>query len=67
MQDKPDLPDEVIIACLSHTYGVESIGIKFLPIGFDSDAWVYRVDATDGPYFLKLKRRVAEEAMLAVP
>lgn len=68
MQDKPDLRDDVIAACLDQSYGVKSARIEFLPLGYDSNAWVYRVDAAEGPpYFLKLKRHTADEGTLAIP
>jgi len=43
MLEKPNLQDEKIIACLRNGYGVPAARIDFLPIGNDSNAWVYRV------------------------
>jgi spectinomycin phosphotransferase len=68
MRDKPELRDEVIAMALSQNYGIDAAGIEYLSLGHDFDAWVYRVDVANGPpRFLKLKREIEHEAMLAVP
>lgn len=57
MLEKPDFPDEKIIACLRDEYGLKIARITFLPLGADRDTAVYRADAVDGtPYFVKLRR-----------
>ncbi len=68
MLEKPNLRDEVLIACLQDSYCLASTGIEFLPIGNDATAWVYRVRADDGAaYFLKLKKGVPNPASLLIP
>lgn len=47
MLDKPPLSDEKISACLLDSYGLTVTGIEFLPIGHDSYAGVYRVQANE--------------------
>ncbi len=68
MLERPDLPDENIIACLRDSYGIAIARIEFLPIGNDSSAWVYRVSVDDGnTYFLKVKSGIVDEPAVAVP
>ena len=43
-------------------------GVEFLPVGNDSSAWAYRVDAKNGnSYFLKVRRKITNLAGLFVP
>jgi spectinomycin phosphotransferase len=68
MLERPSLPDETISACLRDGYGLPVAGLEFLPIGNDTNAWVYRVSAEDGrAYFAKLKRGPIYLPSLAVP
>ncbi len=68
MLEKPDLPDEKIIACLHTAYGLPVNHITFLPLGADLDTAVYRVVAADGtPYFLKLRRGLFAKASVTLP
>jgi spectinomycin phosphotransferase len=68
MLEKPDLPDEKILACLRGDYGLRAARIAFLPLGNDMNTAVYRVDADDAtPYFLKLRSGVFDEATVAIP
>jgi spectinomycin phosphotransferase len=68
MLEKPDIPDEVIIAGLQEQYGLQAAGITFLPLGTDVNTAVYRVEAGDGtPYFLKLRQGSFDELSVAVP
>jgi spectinomycin phosphotransferase len=54
---KQPLSDQLIIDCLSTSYGIEVATLKFLPLGADMDASVYKADAHDkSSYFVKLKR-----------
>ncbi len=56
MLEKPDVPDETLIACLRDAFDVRATQIAFLPIGNDVDTAAYRVAAGDAaPYFLKLR------------
>ncbi len=68
MLEKPDLPDEKIIACLQAEYGLHVAAIAFLPLGADLNTAVYRVVADDGTaYFLKLRSGVFDETSVALP
>ena len=68
MLEKPDLPDERIIACLQDAYGVCVVQIAFLPLGADLNTAVYRVvDDDDTPYFLKLRSGIFDETSVALP
>jgi spectinomycin phosphotransferase len=68
MLEKPDLPDEQLIACLLQEYGLRIVQVDFLPLGNDLNTAVYRVVADDGrPYFLKLRRGAFDEITVAIP
>jgi spectinomycin phosphotransferase len=68
MLEKPDLPDETIIACLRDVYGLGVAQIAFLPLGADVNTAVYRVLAEDGAsYFLKLRGGAFDELVVAIP
>ena len=68
MLEKPELPDEQLIACLQHDYGLRIIQIDFLPLGNDLNTAVYRVVADDArPYFLKLRGGNFDEITVAIP
>lgn len=59
MLEKPDLPDEDIIACLQAEYGLRIVQVAFLPLGFGLSTAVYRAVADDETaFFCKLKRGV---------
>lgn len=67
MLEKPNLQDESIAACLREKYGIAVAHLDFLPLGNDSNAWVYRVDAGGGVYFLKVKSGYFSQSSLSVP
>jgi spectinomycin phosphotransferase len=68
MQEKPDLEDEKISACLHDAYGLRVENIAFLPLGADLNTAVYRASTKDGKaYFVKLRRRDFNAASVAVP
>ena len=68
MLEKPDLADEKITACLRESYGMHVSELKFLPLGYDASAGVYRVTAGDGiSYFLKVKKGGVNAPSLTVP
>ena len=68
MLEKPNLPDEKLITCLRERYGIITNSVEFLPLGYDSYASVYRVDANGGnSYFLKAKQNAVQEQSLVVP
>lgn len=68
MLERPDLSDARIRAELHYSYRLPVTGLGFLPIGNDSNAWVFRVQTeADQDYFLKVRRGTIHEASLAVP
>jgi spectinomycin phosphotransferase len=68
MLQKPDVPDEKLLACLRDRYGLHATRIVFLPLGNDVNTAVYRVEADDAtPYFLKLRSGAFDEATVAIP
>jgi len=68
MLEKPDFPDERIIACLQDEYGLPVVQVVFLPLGADHHTAVYRVVAEgETPYFLKLRRGVFDQIAAALP
>jgi spectinomycin phosphotransferase len=68
MLEPPNLPNEAIITSLQASYGIPVATLTFLPIGADSAAWVYRVQALDGAtYFLKVRTRVDNVLSLVIP
>ena len=57
MLEKPDLPDQAILACLQREFGLQVEEFSFLPIGADLNTAVFRVDAVGREvYFLKLRK-----------
>lgn len=67
MLEKPDFPDESIIACLQAEYRLRVASIAFLPLGADLNTAVYRVAADATPYFLKLRSGLFDETSVALP
>ena len=67
MLDKPDLPDERLLASLAGAYGLRSAQIAFLPLGADANTAVYRVEAEGRAYFLKLRRGHFDDLSVALP
>ncbi|MEO7837975.1 MAG: aminoglycoside phosphotransferase family protein [Anaerolineales bacterium] len=68
MIEKPDIKDEEIITVLNENYSIHARDIEFLPIGNDSSAFSYRVEAKDGnSYFLKIRKEISNQAGLFVP
>lgn len=68
MLEKPNIPDERIIACLQDSYGIFTNQITFLALGADPNTAVYRVTSTDGQsYFCKLRSGDFSETSITVP
>jgi spectinomycin phosphotransferase len=68
MLEKPDFPDDKIIACLRDQYGVIAAELVFLPLGADRNTAVYRVVKEAGaPYFVKLRSGVFDEMTVIIP
>lgn len=66
MLEKPNLADEIIITNLRDQYDIQVTNLEFLPIGNDTNAWVYRVEASE-TYFLKVKRGTLHTPSVIVP
>jgi len=68
MPDDPGLDETRIAECLQANYGLQAVSISFLPIGYDANAAVYRVVATDGAdWFLKVRFGPLHEPVLQIP
>ncbi len=67
MLDPPAISDDDIVARCRRAFGLFAEAVEFLPLGYDVDAWVYRVHAADGDRFLKIRRGPVNEASLVVP
>jgi spectinomycin phosphotransferase len=67
MLDDPGLDTDRLRAALADCYGVVAVEIRFLPLGYDFAAAVYRVAAADRPYFLKVRFGPPILPALAVP
>jgi len=53
---------------LHENYSISANVIEFLPVGNDSSAWAYRVDAENkSSYFLKIRKEISNRAGLFVP
>lgn len=69
MREPPaDLSDDTLAAALRAHYGLAVTTVAFLPLGHDSSAWVYRMQAEDTTtYFLKVRQSVTNAPSLLVP
>jgi spectinomycin phosphotransferase len=69
VREPPKLADTTIAETVRARYGISIVALTFLPLGNDSDTYVYRVEADDGAaYFLKVRNRQGfSPASLTVP
>ncbi len=68
MIQRPAIPDERILACLRHQFGLPARALTFLPLGADQHAAVYSVRTEDGGrYFLKLKQGPFDPISVTLP
>jgi len=68
MLERPDLPNEQIIACLLENYGLFIVDVSFLPLGADLNTSVFRVVTVDlETYFLKLRTGSFNDISLRLP
>jgi spectinomycin phosphotransferase len=68
MRENPGLDAIGLAACLKAQYSLDVATIAFLPIGYDLNAAVYEVVASDGTaYFLKVRFGPVHEPGLLVP
>ncbi|MEM7536254.1 MAG: aminoglycoside phosphotransferase family protein [Chloroflexota bacterium] len=68
MLEKPNIPDDAIIAGLTKHYDLNVLDLTFLPLGNDSGAWVYAViTSTNEKFFLKVRRGTPYQPTVLVP
>ena len=68
MLEKPDLPDNLINKSVQAEYGLDITQVTFLPLGYDMNTAVFRVDTHDGAtYFLKLRKGLFDQITVAAP
>jgi len=65
--EKTYITDEKIISALRENYSIPVVGVEFLPLGLDSSAWAYRVEAENANYFLKLRKEIPNPAGILIP
>lgn len=56
MSEKLVLPNQLIIDCMRTIYDIKVATLTFLPLGADVDACVFKAQADQSAYFVKLKR-----------
>ncbi len=67
MIEKPNISDERIIFALRENYSIPVVDVEFLPLGLDSSAWSYRVQAENGTYFLKIRKGIPNPTGIVIP
>lgn len=68
MLEPPNLSEPELIAALRAHYGLAVADLAFTPVGNDATAWAYRIVTPKGTrFFLKVKRGVPPQALVAVP
>jgi spectinomycin phosphotransferase len=67
MPDPPALSDADILGRLRARFGLAADTVEQLALGYDADAWVYRVHAPQGDRFLKVRRGPVNQASIATP
>lgn len=56
MLEPPPIANQTLEERLRLDYGLDGARVAFLPLGADGDSAVYRVEAPEGVFFLKLRR-----------
>jgi len=67
MREKPNLSDEKNLQSLQDGFAIPAKQVEFLPLGNDSNAWAYRVEAERQLYFLKVKRDLSNPHGITIP
>ncbi len=68
MLEKPDISETVIASGLQVEYGLDIYQVIFLPLGYDINTAVYRVESQLGKsYFLKLRKGNFEPVLVTLP
>jgi spectinomycin phosphotransferase len=66
--ERPDVPDDAIVAALARDFEISAVRVAFLPLGADPHAASYRADAADGSsWFVKMRRGGFSEVAIALP
>src|SRR5258708_39176485 len=68
MREKPNVPDELLRACLQDQYDLVPVRLDYLPLGLDYNSWGYRVGSEQGiSYLLKARSGPLYEPSCLVP
>ena len=67
MPEPVAISNDHILERLRTRFGFDADAVEFMPLGYDADAWVYRVHARNGDRFLKIRRGPVNEAGLVMP
>ena len=68
MREQPTISQEQLRACLQAQYGLTPATVEFLPLGWDTNAGVYRVvDEQGAAYLIKVTTRTLYEPGYLVP
>jgi spectinomycin phosphotransferase len=68
MRTKPALSEDKLIACLRIHYDLDIVSLRFLPIGYDLNAFVYEAISQEGTaYFVKIRAGAIAPQSLLVP
>ena len=66
MLDRSPLSDDTLLACAREHFGCPATAVTFLPLGYDANAYAYRLEAGE-TYFLKVRRGPAALPGLLAP
>ena len=66
MLDPSPLDDAALLACARDQFALPATAVTFLPLGYDANAWAYRLEAGE-TYFLKVRRGPAARPGLLAP
>ena len=67
MLEPPGISDDDIVERVRERWAIAATSAVFLPVGNDSRAWAYRIEAELGRVFLKVRAGPADPASLSVP
>lgn len=66
MIDNAFISEQTIINCLKDYYHIELDSVNSLPLGADADALVYKADADDKSYFVKIKQGTHDDISVTI-
>ena len=68
MLEKPEIPDQRIITTVQEAYKLDVADLCFLPLGYDLNTAVFRVEGFDGrAYFLKVRKGSFATIIVDIP